>query len=205
MRASDLQRQNFLGTLFVENVSRPGELLLEYDADWFKKQRKTTCVRCCSLWQPLLVTLEKKRQGRHAEISSSTFPAVVLCYLIAMLLCTLGVWGYGRDQSPHTPLLKNNLTYAMIFAMLAPLQHSVKVLKLGPKIAHRLLQRHPHHHESALSARFVADEGKRSASDVWMGLCALCGSCDRRQRQTWSPCRTRFPSTPARIACALTL
>ena len=78
-----------------------------------------------------LVTLEKSAKGGMQKFFKYV-PAVVLCYLIAMLLCTLGVWDMAETK-PAYSALKNNLTYAMIFAML--LRCNIrKVLKLGPKM-----------------------------------------------------------------------
>ena len=78
-----------------------------------------------------LVTLEKSAKGGMQKFFKYV-PTVVLCYLIAMLLCTLGVWDMAETK-PAYSALKNNLTYAMIFAML--LRCNIrKVLKLGPKM-----------------------------------------------------------------------
>lgn len=64
----------------------------------------------------VLVTLEKSAKGGMQKFFKYV-PAVVLCYLIAMFLCTLGVWDMAETK-PAYSALKNNLTYAMIFAML---------------------------------------------------------------------------------------
>ena len=75
----------------------------------------------------VLVTLEKSAKGGMQKFFKYV-PAVVLCYLIAMFLCTLGVWDMAETK-PAYSALKNNLTYAMIFAML--LRCNIrKVLKL---------------------------------------------------------------------------
>ena len=102
----------------------------------------------------------------------SYVPAVVLCYLIAMLLCTLKVWDMEATK-PAYSALKNNRTYAMIFAMLLRCDIR-KVIKLGPKML-----------IGVLSATFTIVVGFIVAfllmkgvigSDAWMGLGALCGS-----------------------------
>ena len=118
-----------------------------------------------------LVTLEKSAKGGMQKFFKYV-PAVVLCYLIAMLLCTLGVWDMAETK-PAYSALKNNLTYAMIFAML--LRCNIrKVLKLGPKMLIGLFS-------ATLTimigfvCAFVLMKGT-IGSDVWMGLCALCGS-----------------------------
>ena len=76
----------------------------------------------------VLVTLEKSAKGGMQKFFKYV-PAVVLCYLIAMFLCTLGVWDIAETK-PAYSALKNNLTYAMIFATLLRCDIR-KVLKLG--------------------------------------------------------------------------
>lgn len=119
----------------------------------------------------VLVTLEESAKGGMQKFFKYV-PAVVLCYLIAMLLCTLGVWDMAETK-PAYSALKNNLTYAMIFAML--LRCNIrKVLKLGPKMLIGFFS-------ATLTimigfvCAFVLMKGT-IGSDVWMGLCALCGS-----------------------------
>ena len=119
----------------------------------------------------VLVTLEKSAKGGMQKFFKYV-PAVVLCYLIAMLLCTLGVWDMAETK-PAYSALKNDLTYAMIFAML--LRCNIrKVLKLGPKMLIGFF--------SAILTimigfvcAFVLMKGT-IGSDAWMGLGALCGS-----------------------------
>ena len=119
----------------------------------------------------VLVTLEKSAKGGMQKFFKYV-PAVVLCYLIAMFLCTLGVWDMAETK-PAYSALKNDLTYAMIFAML--LRCNIrKVLKLGPKMLIGFFS-------ATLTimigfvCAFVLMKGT-IGSDVWMGLCALCGS-----------------------------
>ena len=118
-----------------------------------------------------LVTLEKSAKGGMQKFFKYV-PAVVLCYLIAMFLCTLGVWDMAETK-PAYSALKNNLTYAMIFAML--LRCNIrKVLKLGPKMLIGFFS-------ATLTimigfvCAFVLMKGT-IGSDTWMGLGALCGS-----------------------------
>lgn len=119
----------------------------------------------------VLVTLEKSAKGGMQK-SFKYVPAVVLCYLIAMLLCTLGVWDMAETK-PAYSALKNNLTYAMIFAMLLRCDIR-KVLKLGPKMLIGFFS-------ATLTimigfvCAFVLMKGT-IGSDAWMGLGALCGS-----------------------------
>ena len=119
----------------------------------------------------VLVTLEKSAKGGMQKFFKYV-PAVVLCYLIAMFLCTLGVWDMAETK-PAYSALKNNLTYAMIFAML--LRCNIrKVLKLGPKMLIGFFS-------ATLTimigfvCAFVLMKGT-IGSDTWMGLGALCGS-----------------------------
>ena len=99
-------------------------------------------------------------------------PAVVLLYLLTMLLATLGLW----DQAATAPAyraLKNNLTYAMIFAML--LRCDVRKLAgLGGKMMLGFF---------AASVTIIlgflgtfALLKNPLGEDAWKGLGALCGS-----------------------------
>ena len=119
----------------------------------------------------VLVTLEKSAKGGMQKCLKYV-PAGVLCYLIAMFLCTLGVWDMAETK-PAYSALKNNLTYAMIFAML--LRCNIrKAPKLGPKMLIGFFS-------ATLTitigfvCAFVLMKGT-IASDAWMGLGALCGS-----------------------------
>lgn len=119
----------------------------------------------------VLVTLEKKTTGKVQKFFKYV-PAVVLCYLIAMVLCTLNVWDLAETK-PAYSALKNNLTYAMIFAMLLRCDIR-KVLKLGPKMLVGFFC-------ATVSiiigfvVAFLIMKGV-IGSDSWMGLAALCGS-----------------------------
>ena len=119
----------------------------------------------------VLVTLEKSAKGGMQKFFKYV-PAVVLCYLIAMFLCTLGVWDMAETK-PAYSALKNNLTYAMIFAMLLRCDIH-KVLKLGPKMLIGFFS-------ATLTimigfvCAFVLMKGT-IGSDAWMGLGALCGN-----------------------------
>ena len=119
----------------------------------------------------VLVTLEKTATGKMKAFFKF-IPAVVLCYLIAMLLCTMKVWDL-KETGPTYSALKNNLTYAMIFAMLLRCDIR-KVMRLGPKML-----------VGFFSATLTIMIGFICAflimkgiigSDSWMGLGALCGS-----------------------------
>ena len=119
----------------------------------------------------VLVTLEKSAKGGMQKFFKY-IPAVVLCYLIAMFLCTLGVWDMAETK-PAYSALKNNLTYAMIFAMLLRCDIR-KVLKLGPKMLIGFFS-------ATLTimigfvCAFVLMKGT-IGSNAWMGLGALCGN-----------------------------
>ena len=146
-----------------------------------------------------LVTLEKSAKGGMQKFFKYV-PAVVLCYLIAMFLCTLGVWDMAETK-PAYSALKNNLTYAMIFAML--LRCNIrKVLKLGPKMLIGFFS-------ATLTimigfvCAFVLMKGT-IGSDVWMGLCALCGSWIGGSGNM-AAMQDALPVDPGAYACALTL
>ena len=119
----------------------------------------------------VLVTLEKSAKGWLQKFFKF-IPAVVLCYLIAMLLCTMKVWDLGETK-PAYSALKNNLTYAMIFAMLLRCDIR-KVLRLGPRMLIGFFS-------ATLTimigfvVAFVLMKGV-IGKDAWMGLGALCGS-----------------------------
>ena len=99
-------------------------------------------------------------------------PAFVLCYLIAMLLCTLGVWDLAETKPVYSSL-KNNLTYAMVFAMLLRCDIR-KVLRLGPRMLTGFLSATATIMLGFIGA-FIAMKGI-IGDDAWMGLGALCGS-----------------------------
>ncbi len=119
----------------------------------------------------VLVTLDKSSTGVMKKFFSYV-PAVVLCYLIAMLLCTLKVWDMEATKPAYTAL-KNNMTYAMIFAMLLRCDIR-KVIKLGPKMLIGVLSATATIVVGFIVA-FLLMKGV-IGSDAWMGLGALCGS-----------------------------
>ena len=168
------------------------------DGKCLKKQRKLH-VSVLLFMAAALVTLEKSAKGGMQKFFKYV-PAVVLCYLIAMLLCTLGVWDMAETK-PAYSALKNNLTYAMIFAML--LRCNIrKVLKLGPKMLIGFFS-------ATLTimigfvCAFVLMKGT-IGSDVWMGLCALCGSWIGGSGNMVAM-QDALPVDPGAYACALTL
>jgi len=119
----------------------------------------------------VLVTLEKTARGALAKFFKYV-PAVVLCYLVAMLMCTLKVWDLGQTKAAYGAL-KNNLTYAMIFAMLLRCDIR-KVLRLGPRMLLGFFSA-----TLTIMIGFVAAfvlMKRFIGSDAWMGLGALCGS-----------------------------
>ena len=119
----------------------------------------------------VLVTLSTHATGGLQKFFKYV-PAVVLCYLIAMLLCTLKVWDMDETK-PAYSALKNNLTYAMIFAMLLRCDIR-KVLKLGPKMLIGFFSATVTIIIGFIAA-FLIMKGT-IGSDAWMGLGALCGS-----------------------------
>ena len=119
----------------------------------------------------VLVTLEKTAKGALKTFFRHV-PSVVLCYLLAMLLCTLKVWDLGETKAAYSAL-KNNLTYAMIFAMLLRCDIR-KVMRLGPRMLLGFFS-------ATLTimigfvVAFLLMKGT-IGKDAWMGLGALCGS-----------------------------
>lgn len=119
----------------------------------------------------VLVTLEKTAKGAFRTFFKYV-PSVVLCYLIAMLLCTFRVWDLGETKATYSAL-KNNLTYAMIFAMLLRCDIR-KVLRLGPRMLLGFFSA-----TATIMLGFIAAflvMKPLIGSDAWMGLGALCGS-----------------------------
>ena len=119
----------------------------------------------------VLVTLEKTARGTLAKFFKYV-PSVVLCYLIAMLLCTLKVWDLGETKAAYSAL-KNNLTYAMIFAMLLRCDIR-KVLRLGPRMLLGFFSA-----TLTIMLGFIAAfliMKRFIGGEAWMGQGALCGS-----------------------------
>ena len=119
----------------------------------------------------VLVTLEKTSKGFWAKFFKYV-PAVVLCYLVAMILCTLKVWDMAATK-PAYSALKNSLTYAMVFTMLLRCDIR-KIIKLGPKMLIGFFSASITIVIGFIVA-FLLMKGV-IGSDAWMGLGALCGS-----------------------------
>lgn len=119
----------------------------------------------------VLVTLEKSSKGVAAKFFKYV-PAVVLCYLIAMIFCTLKVWDLEATK-PAYSALKNSLTYAMVFTMLLRCDIR-KIIKLGPKMLLGFFSASITIMIGFVCA-FLMMKGV-IGSDSWMGLSALCGS-----------------------------
>ncbi len=83
------------------------------------------------LMSAVLVTLQAHAKGALAKFFKYV-PAVVLCYLFAMLLCTLNVWNLEATRPAYSSL-ENNVTFAMIFTMLLHCDIR-KIIKLGPRM-----------------------------------------------------------------------
>ena len=119
----------------------------------------------------VLVTLEKKATGALGRFFRFV-PSVVLCYLVAMLLCTLKAWDLGQTKLAYDAL-KNNLTYAMVFAMLLRCDIR-KVLRLGPRMLLGFFSA-----TLSIMVGFVVAflvMKRFIGSDAWKGLGALRGS-----------------------------
>ncbi len=118
-----------------------------------------------------LVTLDKNAKGGLKKFFKYV-PVFVLCYIFAMILCTFGAWDLEATK-PAYSALKNNLTYAMVFAMLLRCDIR-KVLRLGPRMLAGFF--------SATASIMLGFIGAFLimkpfiGSDAWKGLGALCGS-----------------------------
>lgn len=120
----------------------------------------------------ILVTLEKESRQPFVKKFFKYVPAVVLCYLIAMVLCTLNVWDMEATK-PAYSALKNSLTYAMVFTMLLRCDIR-KIIKLGPKMLLGFFTA-----SISIMIGFITAFALMKGfigSDAWMGLGALCGS-----------------------------
>ena len=119
----------------------------------------------------VLVTLDKNAKGGLKKFFKYV-PVFVLCYIFAMILCTFGAWDLEATK-PAYSALKNNLTYAMVFAMLLRCDIR-KVLRLGPRMLAGFF--------SATASIMLGFIGAFLimkpfiGSDAWKGLGALCGS-----------------------------
>lgn len=119
----------------------------------------------------VLVTLEKTSKGAAAKFFKY-IPAVVLCYLLAMVFCTLEVWDMEATK-PAYSALKNSLTYAMVFTMLLRCDIR-KIIKLGPKMLIGFFSA-----SLTILVGFVVGFVIMKpfiGETAWMGLGALCGS-----------------------------
>lgn len=119
----------------------------------------------------VLVTLEKTSKGAAAKFFKYV-PAVVLCYLLAMVFCTLEVWDMEATK-PAYSALKNSLTYAMVFTMLLRCDIR-KIIKLGPKMLIGFFSA-----SLTILVGFVVGFVIMKpfiGETAWMGLGALCGS-----------------------------
>lgn len=85
----------------------------------------------------ILINLPKIFKGKVAQNIFKFAPPIVLIYLGLMLLCTFKLWDL-ETTAPAYNALKNPILYAMLFIMLLRCDLR-KIIKLGPKNAHRLL------------------------------------------------------------------
>ena len=102
-------------------------------------------------------------------------PPLVWIYLLNMVFCTMGLFNSDAVSSAYDSL-KNNLLYAMIFVMLLRCDFR-KLAKLSGRMIAIFLGC-----SVTLAIGFIIGTPPGSAA-----------------LPTWPPCRTRFPSTPARM------
>lgn len=119
----------------------------------------------------VLITLEEKSSGAWGRFFSYV-PAVVLCYLLAMALCSVNLWDLEATK-PTYDALKNSLTYTMVFIMLLRCDIR-KILKLGPRMLIGFLSASVTVCISFVAAFFIMKD--IIGVNAWSGLGALCGS-----------------------------
>lgn len=123
-------------------------------------------------------------------------PPLVWIYLLNMVFCTMGLFNSDAVSSAYGSL-KNNLLYAMIFVMLLRCDFR-KLAKLSGRMIAIFLGC-----SVTLAIGFIigfpfsrAASAAVRPSGAQQPLCTPPGSA---ALPTWPPCRTRFPSTPARM------
>lgn len=115
-----------------------------------------------------LLWLEKHTRWRFFQF----VPPLVLLYLGAMVLCTLGVWDLNATSGTYAAL-KNNILYGMIFLMLLRCDIG-KILRLGPKMLVGFLIA-----SVSMGLGFIGAYAllkNALGPDAWKALGALCGA-----------------------------
>lgn len=119
----------------------------------------------------ILITLEEKSSGAWGRFFSYV-PAVVLCYLLAMALCSINAWDLDATK-PTYDALKTSLTYTMVFTMLLRCDLR-KIMKLGSRMLIGFFSASVTVCISFVLSFAVMQE--LIGSDAWKALGALCGS-----------------------------
>ena len=115
-----------------------------------------------------LLWLERHTRWRFFQY----VPPLVLLYLGAMVLCSLGLWDLNATSGTYAAL-KNNILYGMIFLMLLGCDMG-KILQLGPKMLIAFLIA-----SVSMGVGFILSYALLKPGlgpDAWKALGALCGA-----------------------------
>ncbi len=115
-----------------------------------------------------LLWLERHTRWRFFQY----VPPLILLYLGAMVLCSLGLWDLNATSGAYAAL-KNNILYGMIFLMLLGCDIG-KILQLGPKMLIAFLIA-----SVSMGLGFILSYALLKPSlgpDAWKALGALCGA-----------------------------
>ena len=115
-----------------------------------------------------LLWLERHTRWRFFQY----VPPLILLYLGAMVLCSLGLWDLNATFGAYAAL-KNNILYGMIFLMLLGCDMG-KILQLGPKMLITFLIA-----SVSMGLGFILSYALLKPSlgpDAWKALGALCGA-----------------------------
>ena len=118
-----------------------------------------------------LVSLEKTSNPILGKLFCY-LPAIALCYLLPMVLCSYGAWDLEATQ-PVYDALASSLTYALVFTMLLRCDLR-RIIKLGPTILITFFSA-----SVTICIGFVVAfilMQPYIGSDAWKTLGALCGS-----------------------------
>lgn len=135
--------------------------------------------------------------GKYAKWKIFNYmPPLVWIYLLNMVFCTMGLFNSDAVSSAYGSL-KNNLLYAMIFVMLLRCDFR-KLAKLSGRMIAIFLGC-----SVTLAIGFIIGfpifkSSLGGGETIWAQR-PLCTPPRSAALPTWPPCRTRFPSTPARM------
>lgn len=119
----------------------------------------------------VLVALEEKSTGILGRFFTYV-PAIVLCYLLAVMFCSFNLWDLEATK-PTYDALRSGLIYTMVFTMLLGCDLR-KILKLGPKMLLIFFCAAITICISFLITFWIMKDFL--GPECWKGLGALCGS-----------------------------